>query len=210
MATSRLPKFTERFTLLRGERTQAQFADFLGISRPTVALYESGTRIPDIAVLKEIAQKCQVSADYLLGLTDIPASDKDIRFVAEYTGLGTDALEVFHRYSHLRSHDSKILELFDLFIKRYYARFLHRLLMLSSSTEEATKVLSDPEADTRRIDLWLEQVKINLYSFSELCNRIPNDLFDTDKIFEELEKRSSRIEKTDSDYLEEFLESGDY
>ena len=210
MATSRLPKFTERFTLLRGERTQAQFADFLGISRPTVALYESGTRIPDIAVLKEIAQKCQVSADYLLGLTDIPASDKDIRFVAEYTGLGTDALEVFHRYSHLRSHDSKILELFDLFIKRYYARFLHRLLMLSSSTEEATKVLNDPEADTRRIDLWLEQVKINLYSFSELCNRIPNDLFDTDKIFEELEKRSSRIEKTDSDYLEEFLESGDY
>lgn len=210
MATSRLPKFTERFTLLRGERTQAQFADFLGISRPTVALYESGTRIPDIAVLKEIAQKCQVSADYLLGLTDIPASDTDIRFVAEYTGLETDALEVFHRYSHLRSHDSKILELFDLFIKRYYARFLHRLLMLSSSTEEATKVLNDPEADTRRIDLWLEQVKINLYSFSELCNRIPNDLFDTDKIFEELEKRSSRIEKTDSDYLEEFLESGDY
>lgn len=59
--------FAQRFRELRGSRTQAEFADFLGLSRPTVGLYESGKRVPDATVLKRIAEKCGVSADYLAG-----------------------------------------------------------------------------------------------------------------------------------------------
>lgn len=66
----RLPLFAERFAALRGDQSQEAFAQFLGISRPTVGFYESGARIPDAVTLRRIAERCMVSTDYLLGLTD--------------------------------------------------------------------------------------------------------------------------------------------
>ena len=68
---SRLPVFTERFQSLRNEgETQVAFAARLDIARPTVAQYENGSRIPDAEMLKKIAEKCGVSANWLLGLSD--------------------------------------------------------------------------------------------------------------------------------------------
>ena len=59
--------FAARFGELRGERTQAEFAQFLGISRATVGFYENGERIPDALVLRQIAERCGVatSSSYL-------------------------------------------------------------------------------------------------------------------------------------------------
>ena len=71
MATNveKFPIFTSRFRTLRRDRSQAEFADFLEISRPTVGFYENGERIPDASTLARICEKCEVSADWLLGLT---------------------------------------------------------------------------------------------------------------------------------------------
>ncbi len=66
----KMPIFAARFSGLRGDRTQAEFAEFLGISRPTVGFYENGERIPDALVLKQIAGRCGVTTDYLVGLSD--------------------------------------------------------------------------------------------------------------------------------------------
>lgn len=68
----RFPQFTNRFRALRGDRDNTEFAKFLGISRQTVGFYYNGDRIPDAMMLKEIAEKCDVSADWLLGLTNDP------------------------------------------------------------------------------------------------------------------------------------------
>ena len=92
MATSRLPIFQERFKFLRGDMTQGQFAKKLGISRPTVGLYESGARIPDAEVLKDIAERCNVSADWLLGLSDVASPDITVQAVCRETGLSEKAL----------------------------------------------------------------------------------------------------------------------
>jgi len=106
MEASRLPVFREKFRELRGDLTQAQFADKLGLSRPTVGLYESGARIPDAKVLQKIASRCNVSADNLLGLpscqTDMePENDPDaaqdsgapVRFVIDNDGKAEWALK---------------------------------------------------------------------------------------------------------------------
>ena len=90
MSTSeafKFPEFQRRFSELRGDRTQSDFADFLELSRPTVGLYESGKRVPDALTLKRIAEKCNVSADYLLGETMIESRDLDTRRICELTGL---------------------------------------------------------------------------------------------------------------------------
>ena len=93
--------FAERFFKLREQRgmSQKDFATFLGFSRPTVGFYENDERTPDADKLKQIAQKCGVSADYLIGLTDIPCPDTSIKALHEGTGLSTSALSKLHQLS---------------------------------------------------------------------------------------------------------------
>ncbi len=93
----RFPVFTERFRELRGERDNTEFAKFLGISRQTVGFYCNGDRIPDALGLKQIAEKCGVSADWLLGLTDVRTPDMEVRAIADYTRLSTGAIERLHQ-----------------------------------------------------------------------------------------------------------------
>ena len=77
MEKDRTTEFAERFAKLRMDlrMSQDKFADFLGISRPTVGFYENGKRQPDAFVLKQIAERCGVSADYLLGLPNAKPSE---------------------------------------------------------------------------------------------------------------------------------------
>lgn len=106
----RFPAFTERFTQLRGDMTQAAFSEFLGMSRPTVGFYESGSRIPDALGLKAIAEKCHVSADWLLGLSDVKSPDGDLQQACNYTGLSEKTVKLLREgYSPpLYVHDTPV------------------------------------------------------------------------------------------------------
>lgn len=88
----KMPIFAARFSELRGDRTQAEFAEFLGISRPTVGFYENGERIPDALVLKQIAERCGVTTDYLVGLRD--NKTKVNTDIGVETGLSDNAIEL--------------------------------------------------------------------------------------------------------------------
>ena len=77
---------------MRGDRSNTEFAEFLGMSRQTVGFYINGERIPDILGLRQIAEKCTVSADWLLGLSDIRTADISVRQVCTYTGLSQEAV----------------------------------------------------------------------------------------------------------------------
>ena len=93
----RLPIFTERFRELKGQQNDTDFAGFLGISRQTVGFYSNGDRLPDAITLVKISQKCGVSADWLLGLSDyknketestsakeLGLSEKSVNFLARH------------------------------------------------------------------------------------------------------------------------------
>lgn len=92
---NRLPIFTKRFRELQGERSNTDFADFLGLSRQTVGFYCNGDRLPDVITLIQIAERCNVSTDYLLGVTDIETRDVTVREICEKTGLSEKACEWF-------------------------------------------------------------------------------------------------------------------
>lgn len=92
----RFPEFTRRFRELRGTRDNTEFGKFLGISRQTVGFYYNGDRIPDAQGIKQIAEKCGVSADWLLGLTDIKSPNISIRDISDYTGLSESTIHLLH------------------------------------------------------------------------------------------------------------------
>lgn len=55
--------------------SQIAFAMQFGVSRNSVGLYESGMRTPDAGLVFDICRHFNVSADWLLGLTDVMSRD---------------------------------------------------------------------------------------------------------------------------------------
>jgi len=62
--------FGNRLKTLRfkGNMTQAQLAQKLGLTKSMISAYESGLRMPSYDVLIHIAKNFNVSTDHLLGL----------------------------------------------------------------------------------------------------------------------------------------------
>lgn len=65
--------FCDTLKKLRDESnlTQSELANKLNITRSSLSLYELGKRTPDFNTLSKIADFFNVSADYLLGRTNV-------------------------------------------------------------------------------------------------------------------------------------------
>ena len=74
-----------------GDMTLEQFAKKLGMSRATVGFYAAGQRIPDALGLKKITETCNVSADWLLGISDYKYKQFE-RMTAAELGLSEKAI----------------------------------------------------------------------------------------------------------------------
>lgn len=87
--------FAQRLIQLREDNniTQQALADDLEITRQSLSLYEKADRTINIDLLYKIAKYFDVSADYLLGLTDNKTNDITVKAICEYTGLNDEAVE---------------------------------------------------------------------------------------------------------------------
>ena len=63
--------FGERIKMIRKLRgfTRSEFAKLLGVSRPLIAAYETGTREPSLKNLIALVQTLNIDTDWLLGLS---------------------------------------------------------------------------------------------------------------------------------------------
>lgn len=70
-----MPSVPQRLKTLRKEAklTQADVAKYLNISESAYGYYEQGRNEISISGIKQLAEKYNVSVDYLLGSTDDPA-----------------------------------------------------------------------------------------------------------------------------------------
>lgn len=87
--------FSERLNLLMKEKgvTQTTLSDAVGITKQSISMYSNAHRVPDIDVFKKICEFFKVSADYLLGLSDVKSFDVEIKAISEKTGLSGKAVE---------------------------------------------------------------------------------------------------------------------
>ena len=89
--------FTRRFRdLIQPGETHEAFAKKIGVERNTITQYFNGNRIPTSAILFQICKNCNVSADWLLGLSDVKSPDANAKAACEYTGLSEKAIEYLH------------------------------------------------------------------------------------------------------------------
>jgi transcriptional regulator with XRE-family HTH domain len=93
--------FTERLRDLLEQRntTKQALGDYLSVSQQAVSLYASGNSQPTLDKLIKIAEYFNVSADYLLGLSDISSKNIEAQAIHKFTGLQEQAIEVLGLYA---------------------------------------------------------------------------------------------------------------
>ncbi|GIO31973.1 MULTISPECIES: helix-turn-helix domain-containing protein [Paenibacillus] len=90
-----------RIAELRDQRgwTQEELAQSIGITRAALSHYEKNRRKPDFEILTKLADKFEVSIDYLIGRTNQPklVMDPEVReFVDQLELSDADLLERFN------------------------------------------------------------------------------------------------------------------
>ena len=99
----------ERLKELRKKNgyTQVTLADNLGVSKSTVAMWETDKRMPDFDKLNELCDLFDVSLDYLTGRSDDVSSpkltEKDIDQLGRWTAVD-DYSETLRMYASLDSY----------------------------------------------------------------------------------------------------------
>ncbi len=87
----KIGKRIETALTLSGKK-QKDLAEYLGILPNTISYFCKGTRTPNTEQIIKIAQFLDVSADYLLGLSDNMTIDADIQTACKVTGLSQNTI----------------------------------------------------------------------------------------------------------------------
>lgn len=112
--------FGSRLRDLRNKKdlSQQELSSDLGISKAALSYYENGQRVPDIDILLKIADYFNVSADYLLGRSEVMNidPDKQLNVACNYTGLTEKAVETLHSIS---KNDENIMQSVTFLLEQY-------------------------------------------------------------------------------------------
>lgn len=88
-------KFRDRASdlIIKSNLTQAELKEALGVSAGTISdLKNKKSPPPNAETLYKLSKFFNVSIDYLLGLSDVPSVDIDMKAVCDYTGLSQEAV----------------------------------------------------------------------------------------------------------------------
>ncbi|MWV44548.1 helix-turn-helix domain-containing protein [Paenibacillus sp. HJL G12] len=111
-----------RIAELRDQRgwTQEELAQSIGITRAALSHYEKNRRKPDFEILTKLADKFEVSIDYLIGRTSEPklVMDPGVRdFVDQLELSDADLLEKFNLTVDGRSLTEEEAKRFIAFVR---------------------------------------------------------------------------------------------
>ena len=106
-----------RIQILRKQMgySQKSFAEFLNIPQPSISAYENGHNSPTIDVLINISRKCNVSIDWLAGLSDSKSKITNIGMIADciYSFLELNEVDVEIKSNSIIFHDNISIEMLN-------------------------------------------------------------------------------------------------
>lgn len=87
----------DRLKKLIDTTTREEIAQALNCDTSLITKHYNGDRNITLDYAVKYAKHFNISLDYLVGITDTPTLDKDIRFICDYTGLSDKAVENLHK-----------------------------------------------------------------------------------------------------------------
>ncbi|MEE1006417.1 MAG: helix-turn-helix transcriptional regulator [Acutalibacteraceae bacterium] len=139
---NRLKELREKIGL-----NQKECAEKLNISRGSISFYENGERLPDIETIYNMATFFDVSADYLVGLTDVKTADTNIKAICDYTGVSQNVIDRMHGFfvENKKENDTYLAGL-NLFFEGYGSiEFFNNFYLVIESSVNEEKVTDELE-----------------------------------------------------------------
>ena len=161
--------------------TQQQFGVELGIdekkARSMVQNWEQADIQVKSDVIIEIARRFNVSADWLLGISDNMTNDRDLDYVCSYTGLSIEAINTIResfQTSQINPEQQKQKKaIANEFVVAAWKLMISHLWDIHSTIEAVKDVEANPDQEVHPAYKLLP-----LYDFERFCRMIPEILFD--------------------------------
>lgn len=146
MDNKELSVFAERLRNLRNELgiSQTEFVDGIGITASSLSAYEKNSKIPSIGVVKKIAEKYNVSIDWLCGLSEDKQINQEIKTYSDLFKMLRKINNISENFCRFRSEYSEysntykgtvifnnsvmaeILDDWDIMIGLYYGKSIDK------------------------------------------------------------------------------------
>lgn len=136
--------------------SQQQLADAIGVSRPIIQHWESGTRHIKADHLVALSNHFDVTVDFLIGRSDNPSKDKNIQEICEFTGLSQWSIEELHSCSHDMERKDYI-EIINALLEN--TDYFHSLASMACRAAEARtmwRLLHDNGVNIHDPEVWNE------------------------------------------------------
>lgn len=163
----RLKKIRERLGI-----TQLSFAKLVNSTAATISAYENATKNPSLENVINIAKKCEVSIDWLCGLSENEHVDSES--VWSYA----DIIKFcYANTEHIKNTTKAIQEI--------TSSFIHTMEKFSKESEHMEQLKKDGLIDQELYDLWVEkslekyQTPIVLKYESKAVDAFTGDIFVT-------------------------------
>lgn len=149
--------------LVDKEKSRDVIAKAIKCNTSTITKHYNGDRTISTEYIIKYSKYFNVSADYLLGLSDVATMDKDIKFVCDYTGLSEEAINTLHQ-STGRINNKCGLSADEEIIKaiQQFSNISKEELQrdeVNYDFEKVNKILSD---EIKSIERFYEEEKIHL------------------------------------------------
>ncbi|MDO5124626.1 MAG: helix-turn-helix transcriptional regulator, partial [Eubacteriales bacterium] len=102
-------------TLISKDMMQKELAEILSVTPNTISYFAKGDRTPNIEQIIKISKNLNVSADYILGLSDVPTRNETIQGINEKTGLSGETIARLQ--TEKATGNTAFAEFFDYIIK---------------------------------------------------------------------------------------------
>lgn len=87
-------------------------SDIFHCDTSTITKHCTGDRNVSSEFVAKYAEYFGVSADYLLGLSDTPSANINVRAICDYVGLSEKAIEILHKIKMDKNLDSTLVDKF--------------------------------------------------------------------------------------------------
>lgn len=127
---------------------QKELAKEIGVMDNVVSYWCKGSRTPNTEQIIKISRVLNVSTDYLLGVSDVVTSNKDLQYICDYTGLSLQSIALLRQTKHSTVYSSRsdtVLKVVDILIKNIGSALFEDIASLgvcvSDETEKLPKVI---------------------------------------------------------------------
>ena len=186
----------------KADESQADLAAALGVKREMVTYWENGTRPIKAETIIEIAKRYNVSADYLLGLSEHPTVSEDMKTALKVTGLSQKAIEKIVYWSV----DDLFLDSLDRFLSSdSSADFIGALSTVIGNSvaipaqweaqkDEFASQSGFPD-ELSELEYYLKELKYSVFEVSESAASLVSDIAGIDQLKKKLNARIAEIVK---------------